>query len=350
MSFGRVLVGVLLAAVAIPAAPQSQTAPSLRFDGERHLRNIRQLTFGGENAEGYFSPDERSLVFQATREDLGCDQIFTLGLEGGGMRMVSTGRGRTTCGYWIYPGGERLIYSSTHLGGSGCPPPPDRSQGYVWALYPDYDIFSARPDGSDLRRLTRTPGYDAEATVAVDGSQVVFTSVRDGDLEIYTMKPDGSDVRRLTRTPGYDGGPFFSLDAKKIVYRAHHPEGDDLQAYRALLARNLVRPSRMEIFVMNADGSDQDQVTDNGAANFAPFFHPDGKRILFATNVADEGGRNFDLFLVNVDGSGLEQVTFGPSFDGFPMFSRDGKKLVFASNRNNTSRGETNLFLADWVD
>jgi Tol biopolymer transport system component len=357
---GRLLAGLLSVAAGPglaqgPPAPEAgapQTRPAvLSYPGEAHLRDVRQLTFGGENAEGYLSPDERTLVFQATRPGWDCDQIFTLPLAGGEPRLVSTGRGRTTCGYWFYPDGQRLLFSSTHLGGDACPPPPDRSQGYVWAVYPDYDIFTARPDGSDLKRLTAEAGYDAEATFAFDGSRIVFTSMRDGDLEIYTMRPDGSDLRRLTREPGYDGGAFFSHDGSRIVYRAHHPQGEEaLRAYRELLSRNLVRPVAMEIFVMEAGGENRRQVTRNGAANFAPFFHPDGERIVFASNLADPGGRNFDLFLIRLDGTGLEQVTFGPSFDGFPMFTRDGRRLVFASNRFARERGETNLFVADWID
>jgi TolB protein len=317
---------------------------------EPHLANLQKLTHGGENAEAYFSADGSQLIFQAHRPGVTqCDQIFTMGVDGRNVRMVSTGKGRTTCSYF-FPSGDRILYSSTHLVDEACPPPPDYSKGYVWALYP-YDIFVARPDGSDLHRLNDSPGYDAEATMSKDGSRIVFTSDRDGDLEIYSMKPDGSDLRRLTHEPGYDGGPFYSADGTKIVYRAYHPEtAEALADYRALLQEHLIRPTVLEIYVMDADGSNKRQLTHAGAASFAPYFFPDAKRIIFSSNMHDPQGRNFDLYMINVDGSGLERVTRHPDFDGFPMFSPDGSKLVFASNRGAEQPGFTNVFIADWVD
>jgi TolB protein len=345
--------GCLIAIVLLVAwrfLPLQAVDDPLRLPQEKHLRNIRQLTFGGENAEAYFSPDGRKLIFQATRKGYDCDQIFEMNIDGGGLRMLSNGKGRCTCAYY-FPDGKHFIYSSTHLASPDCPPKPDYSKGYVWAIYPDYDIFSAALDGSDIKRLTYTPGYDAEATIAPNGKRIVFTSVRDGDLDIYAMDPDGRNVKRLTHEVGYDGGPFFSSDSQWIVYRANHPKTEkEIQAYRALLKQNLVRPTTLEIWVMRADGSGKRQVTKNGAANFAPYFFPDGKRIIFASNMDDPKGRNFDLYLINVDGSGLERVTYNETFDGFPMFSPDGKKLVFASNRNGKVLGETNIFIADWVE
>ncbi|MDP2479449.1 MAG: hypothetical protein Q8W51_04865 [Candidatus Palauibacterales bacterium] len=317
--------------------------------GERHLRNLRMLTFEGQNAEAYFSADDRRLIFQATPRGAGCDQIYIMDVDGGGRRRVSTGSGRTTCAYF-FPDGSRILYSSTHLAAPACPPRPDYGQGYVWPLY-DYDIFTADPDGSGLRRLTDTPGYDAEATISEDGNRIVFTSMRDGDLEIYTMDPDGGNVRRLTHEVGYDGGPFFSPDGRLIVYRAYHPATPREEAgYRDLLKRGLVRPSVMELWVMHADGSGKRQLTHNGAANFAPYFHPDGRRIIFASNMRDPSSRDFDLYLIGVDGSGLERVTTHSDFDGFPMFSRDGRRLVFESNRRGALPGETNIFVADWIE
>jgi Tol biopolymer transport system component len=330
-----------------PAAA-SAPAGSAPAAAERHLADVRQLTFGGENAEAYFSFDNTHLVFQATRDGSECDQIYAMAADGSGLRRVSSGRGRTTCAYFL-PGDKRVLYASTHLGGDACPPKPDYSRGYVWALYPDYDIFTADLDGKNLTRLTATPGYDAEATVSPDGRRIVFTSVRDGDLDLYSMNVDGTDVRRLTTEVGYDGGAFYSADSKMVVYRAHHPaEGPARDRYREMLGRGLIEPRALEIWVMNADGSGKRQVTSNGAANFAPFFHPDGKRIIFSSNMGDPKGRNFDLYLVNVDGTGLERVTFNETFDGFPMFSADGKRLVFASNRLQKNPGETNIFIAEW--
>ncbi|HET7291819.1 MAG TPA: hypothetical protein VFM88_05295 [Vicinamibacteria bacterium] len=337
----------LLLAVGVVVAQQQ--APLLHPD-EIHLRNLRQLTFGGENAEGYFSPDGRRLIFQSTRPGTPCDQEFVLELDSGDSRRVSTGLGRTTCGYFL-DGGRRILYASTHAFAPECPPRPDFASGYVWAMYAGYDLFTAALDGSDARRLTDVPGYDAEATVSPDGRTIAFTSVRDGDLEIYTMDSAGGSIRRLTHEPGYDGGAFFSPDGRRVVYRRDAPADEvALARYRERLGQGLYAPGTLEIWVMDADGSNKRQVTRLGAASFAPFFHPDGRRIVFASNHPEPRGRNFDLWLVADDGSGLERVTSDPSFDGFPMFSPDGKRLVFASNRGARVRGETNLFLADWVD
>jgi TolB protein len=323
-------------------------AKDLALPTERHLRNVRQLTFGGENAEAYFSFDGRRLVFQSTRDGRQCDQEYVMDVDGSAPRMVSTGRGRVTCGYF-FPDGSKILYSSTHAQGPACPARPDMSTGYVWKLDP-FQLYTARPDGSDLAPLAPGAGYNAEATISRDG-WIVFTSTRDGDLDLYKMRLDGSGLTRLTSTLGYDGGAFFSADGSKIVYRASRPGSEaEAEEYRRLLRDGLVRPTKLEIWVMNADGSGQQPVTNLGAASFAPFFHPDGRHIIFASNYGDPKGRNFDLYLVTIDGRGLERVTFDESFDGFPMFSPDGKKLVFASNRNGTQPGETNVFIADWVE
>lgn len=344
------LIPLLILAAACAAGGES-AKPVWRAPepGERYFADLRQLTFGGQNAEAYFSRSGQQLIFQWQTSDSTCDQEYVINLDGSGLRRVSNGLGRTTCGYF-YDGDRRVLYSSTFEHDARCPPRPDFSQGYVWALY-QYDIYTSALDGSDLRRLTSTPGYDAEATLSPDGRRLVFTSVRDGDLDIYTMNLDGSDVKRLTTDIGYDGGPFYSPDGRMIVYRAWHPTApEEVADYQRLLAQGKVRPTRMEIMVMNADGSNQRQVTSLGGANFAPYFHPDGKRIIFASNHRDPRSRDFDLYLINLDGSGLQQVTTSGEFDSFPMFSPDGKLLVFASNRYGSVPGETNLFLADWVE
>jgi TolB protein len=334
---------------AAQGGPADKRSP-VELASEKHLRNVRQLTFGGENAEAYFSGDGRSLIFQSKRDGRPCDQIYTMRADGSGARMVSTGKGRTTCSYF-FPDGGRILFSSTHAASADCPPPPDYSRGYVWAIYPGYDIFTAKPDGSDLRQLTKTGGYDAEATFSVDGKKIVFTSMRDGDLDIYTMDADGRNVKRLTSESGYDGGPFFSRDGKRIVYRANHPKTPaEVGRYKSLLAQNLIEPNALEIWVMDADGRNKRQVTSLGVASFAPYFLPDGKRIIFSSNYPSIKSRDFNLFVVNSDGTGLEQITFNETFDGFPMFSPDGRKLVFASNRNAAVRGDTNVFIADWAE
>ena len=334
-----------LSAAQVPDVPRDHPSDPR----ERHLRSLRMLTDGGENAEAYFSFDGRRLIFQATRDGLECDQIFTMNADGTNLARVSNGQGRTTCAYY-YPDGQSILYASTHGASPACPPKPGFEHGYVWPIYEGYDIYRANADGSGARRLTTTPGYDAEATMARDG-RIVFTSVRDGDMEIYSMNGDGSDVRRLTHRQGPDGGPFFSADGKQIVFRGRAIEARaELDDYFSLLKKELWRPTSLEIFVMDRDGRNLRQVTRLGAASFAPFFHPDGRRIIFSSNVDDPKKRNFDLYLVNLDGSGLERVTANDTFDGFPMFSPDGKRLVFASNRGSRKEGDTNVFMAEWVD
>ena len=345
--------GVALAlwAALSAASPFAGAAQQLTNANEKRFGEMRQLTFRGENAEAYWSFDGSSLIFQSTpTPGEGCDQIFILDPETGETTLVSTGEGRTTCSYY-YPGGERILYSSTHHFNRACPTPPDFSQGYVWAVYPSFDIFAANADGSDLRQLTNSFGYDAEATVSPTGHRIVFTSMRDGDLDLYSMLPDGSDVRRITDQLGYDGGAFYSPDGTQIVWRAHYPETDqEREDYLALLAEGLIRPSALEIYVADADGSNQRQLTDNGAANFAPYWHPSGEKIIFSSNMDDPRGREFELYLINVDGTGLERVTWSEGFDGFPVFHPDGTKLVFGSNRNMSHEGNTNIFLVEWRD
>ncbi len=325
---------------------------NLAVEGEKRLKNIKQLTFGGENAEAYFSSDGKRLIFQSKRDGRACDQIYTMNIDGSNIKMVSNGEGRTTCSYF-FKGGKKILYASTHLGNKECPPNPDFSKGYVWAIYPTYDIFTANADGSGIKQLTDTKGYDAEATISPDGKRIIFTSMRDGDLDLYVMGTNGKNVKRLTNELGYDGGAFFSPDGKQIVYRAFHPKTEaEIARYKQRLTEDLIEPNNFEIWTMNADGSNKRKVTNLGAASFAPFFTPDGRRIIFSTNhfAADPRKRNFDLALINVDGTGLERVTFEETFDGFPMFSPDGKKLVFASNRNAATQGDTNVFIADWVE
>ncbi|MDX2030249.1 MAG: hypothetical protein SF339_06250 [Blastocatellia bacterium] len=325
-----------------------QSSP-LRKEGERHLANIKQLTFEGENAEAYFSRDGKKLIFQRADKGDGCDQIFSMNIDGSNMKRLSNGEGKTTCSYFT-PDNKSIVYASTFKASPTCPPKPDFSKGYVWALYPGFEIFKANLDGSNPKPLTTSPRYDAEATIRADGT-ITFTSLRTGDLEIYTMDKNGKNVKQLTTELGYDGGPFWSADGKQIVYRAHHPETEKEKAdYIALLKEDLIRPSKLDLWVMNADGSNKRRITNNGKANFAPFFFPNGKRVVFSSNLDDPRGRNFEIYAINIDGTGQERITFNETFDGFPMFSPDGKKLVFCSNRNAAKSGDTNVFIADWID
>ncbi|MGI9108323.1 MAG: TolB family protein [Pyrinomonadaceae bacterium] len=347
---------ILVAGFSFARQTMQQAAPINGGDGvtltaEKHLRNVRQLTFGGENAEAYFSGDGKQLIFQSKRDERKCDQIYTMRADGSEVRMVSTGAGRTTCSYIFPKKPQRILYASTHLGSPDCPPNPDFSKGYVWGIYPSYDIFMANADGSNVKPLTNTPGYDAEATVSPDGKKIVFTSTRNGDLDLYTMDADGRNVRQLTTALGYDGGAFFSADGKQLVYRSYHPQTpEQIARYKQKLAENLIEPNTFEIWMMNADGTNKRQVTKLGAASFAPFLFPDGKKIIFSSNVNDPKKRNFDLYAIKVDGTNLERITHEETFDGFPMFTPDGKRLVFASNRNAKTRGDTNIFIADWMD
>jgi TolB protein len=352
----RLIAGALCILGIVWAAAVTAQLKELHDPREVHLKNVRQLTHGGQNAEAYWSFDGKKIIFQSMGGEIRADQIFTMNADGSGKKMVSTGKGRTTCSYFL-PGGKEVIFASTHGYSPDVPPEPDRSQGYVWPIYPYYAIYRANADGSNLRPLFpkevgpgKETAYNAEATVSPDGKRIIFTSTKDGDLDLYTMNLDGTDVRRVTNKVGYDGGAYFSPDSKMIVWRANHPEtSQEVADYQRLLKQNLVRPTKMEIWVANADGSNARQVTSNGKANFAPYFTPDGKRIIFASNVDDERGRKFELYLVGIDGNGMERVTYGDQFDSFPMFSPDGKRLVWASNRHGKEPHETNVFVADWV-
>lgn len=342
-----------------PAATHSQpettaSADTLRYPEEIHLKNIRQLTFGGDNAEAYFSFAGDKLTYQWTHKEKGivCDQIFYSVTSGFTPSQISTGKGRTTCSYFL-PGDSLILYASTHLAADTCPENPHMKDArqYLWPLFESYEIFIADLKGNIKQQLTDNAVYDAEATVSPKGDKIVFTSTRSGDVELYTMNPDGSNVIQITNELGYDGGAFFSPDGSKLVFRASRPKTEQEQkTYKELLAKGLVAPSDMEIFTCNIDGSDLRQITQLGKANWAPFFHPSGNKIIFCSNHKSEKGFPFHLYMIHTDGTGLEQITFDPMFDSFPMFSPDGKQLVFCSNRNNGGSRDTNIFLADWVE
>ena len=352
MSTNLKIFPLALGLVAAVSSAQTVSRPIHRHSepGERHLRNIEQLTDGGENAEAYFSHDGKRLIFQSTRDGRSCDQQYVMRIDGSHVQRVSSGLGKTTCGYFMN-GDRRIFFASREALEKDCPPRPDPSKGYVWRLDP-FDIYVAHADGSHARRLTNFGVYSAEGVLSPDGKQIVFTSLKDGDLDIYVMNVDGTNVRQLTHQLGYDGGPWWSPDGKQIVYRANHPQTPEaIATYKDLLAQRLVRPNKMDIWIMNADGSNQHQITNLGAASFGPSWTPDGRKIIFSSNHhTDPKLGNFDLFLINPDGSGIEQITTASTFDGFPMFSPDGKKIVWASNRHDTNPHETNIFIADWVN
>lgn len=362
----RLLPIVMLASVISHNANAQHGAPTdapkdgtLQYNDEKHFKNVRQLTFGGDNAEAYFGFDGKSIIFQRTnpKEGLKCDQIFYGKLpktanDKFDYKMVSTGTGRTTCAY-LMPNGKSVVYASTHLGADTCPPVPDRAvlKKYVWPIYDSYDIFVADLNGKVQKQLTTEPGYDAEATISPKGDKIIFTSTRNGDLDLYVMDMDGKNVKQITKDLGYDGGAWFSPDGKKIVWRASRPKTEaDIIEYKALLTQGLVAPTNMEVYIADADGSNVQQVTKLGKANWAPNFTADGKRIIFASNHEYARGFPFNMYLINFDGTGLEKISHDGGFDAFPMFSPDGKKLIFASNRNNGGTHDTNLFICDWVD
>lgn len=355
LSFTYLLSSFFLCVDAQPPANDT-----VHFEGETHFKNVRQLTFGGDNAEAYFSFDGRYLVYQRTevKKGIPCDQIWmgkipTSANEKFEPKLISTGTGRTTCAYF-YPDNKRIIYASTHLGSAECPAVPDRSKHgnkYIWPIYTDFDLFIADTSGKIIERLTDTPGYDAEATLSPKGDRMVFTSMRDGDLELYTMNLKGKQVKRITHSLGYDGGAWFSPDGKKILWRASRPQtAEEIAEYKSLLSQNLVAPTHMEVWIANADGTDASQVTNLAQANWAPNFTPNGKHIIFCSNHEYKRGFPFNMYLTELDGSNLRKISRDKGFDAFPMFSPDGKKIVFCSNRNNGGTRDTNIFIADWVE
>lgn len=335
----------------------ANSSDTLIYPGEKHFASIRQITFGGDNAEAYWSFDDSKVIFQSNSAAWGveCDQMFLMNVgetfEDFKPPMLSTGMGRTTCGYFL-PDNKHILYASTHLRDEACPEVPLRENGnYVWPVYDSFDIFVADLEGNITAQLTDEPGYDAEATVSPKGDRIVFTSDRSGDLELYTMNLDGSDVIQITDELGYDGGAFFSPDGAQIIFRSSRPKTEaEIAEYKGLLERGLVQPTNMELYICNADGSDLRQLTFLGNANWSPFFHPDGDKILFSSNFEADGGFPFNLYMINTDGTGIERVTHGKTFDAFPVFSNDGKHLIFSSNRNNGGTRDTNLFIAEWRD
>ena len=343
---------------AAPITSVPTGADTLLYPDEKHFRNVQQLTFGGDNAEAYWSFDGKHIVFQRTsaKDGVPCDQIFVGRVPEPGQpfqyKMVSTGKGRTTCAFFTSDN-KHIVYASTHKGSDACPPVPDRAKygnRYIWPVYASYDIFVTDLEGTKVKQITHTPGYDAEATLSPDGTKMIFTSNRDGDLDLYIMDLKDGSTKRVTDLLGYDGGAWFSPDAKKIIWRASRPKTEEeIKEYKELLSEGLVAPTKMEVWIANADGSDARPVTNLGQANWAPNFTPDG-RIIFCSNHEYKRGFPFNMYLLNQDGSGLQKISRDRGFDAFPMFSQDGKKILFSSNRNNGGTRETNIFMADWVD
>ena len=324
-----------------PGLPPAEVA---RLEA-RHLTNIRQVTFGFNKAgEGYFSPDGKSIIFQAVpnlpptilhtpKPDEDGYQIYSAVLESDTpAKLVSTGQGRCTCAYFS-PDGKSILFASTHLSPSteaaaSKGPAYSRTERYRWEFPETMDIFRADLDGKNLVRLTDTRGYDAEGSYSPDGKQIVFTSFRDGDAEIYLMDADGKNARRITRSPGYDGGPFFSPDGKKILYRSDR-KGNDL----------------LQVFINNTEGTAEKALTQNEFVNWGPYFHPDNRHIIYATS--KHGHANYELYLMDVETGSEERITYQEGFDGLPVFSPDGRRLMWTSSGRNTDR-KSQLFIADF--
>lgn len=330
---------------------------TVHYPDESHFKNVEQLTFGGDNAEAYWSFDGKWLVFQRTsvKDGIPCDQIYAGKIPAKGEKfdytLVSTGKGRTTCPFFTKEG--NIIYASTHKGNSECPPVPDRSKWgnkYIWPIYSSFDIFSTDKNGKNVKQVTNTLGYDAEATVSADGRKMIFTSMRDGDLDLYIMDLKTGRTNRITNTQGYDGGAWFSKDGKKIIWRASRPKSEaEIKEYEDLLKEGLVAPTQMEVWTADANGKNAKQVTALGGANWAPNFLPDGN-IIFCSNYEYKRGFPFNMYIMKKEGADIQKISHDGGFDAFPMFSPDGKKIVFCSNRNNGGTRDTNIFIADWVE
>ena len=359
-SFFAFLAIVAIACKGSQASTSTTATDTLVYPEETHFKNIKQLTFGGDNAEAYWSYDSKMLVFQRTsaKDGIPCDQIYVgkVPKKPGDRfeyKRVSTGKGRTTCAFFTRDN-KHIIYASTHLGSEACPPVPDRAKygnRYIWPLYESFDIFMADLDGKIVKQLTHAKGYDAEATLSPDGKKMVYTSDKDGDLELYIMDLESGAEKRITHTVGYDGGAWFSPDGTKLIWRASRPKTEaEIKEYKDLLGEHMVAPTNMEVFISNADGSNQRQVTSFGQANWAPSYMPDSKRIIFASNHEYKRGFPFNLYTIDEDGTDLRKISRDKGFDAFPMFSPDGKKIVFCSNRNNGGTRDTNIFVADWEE
>ena len=349
----RLIGMMIITVVVVQCAPKTEEYRDRR---EVHLKNIKRLTFGGQNAEAYFSPDGKYITFQSNRDSLPCDQIFIMDTTGKILRMVSTGEGRTTCSFFL--DNDHIMFASTHeTMGPECPENPlvyqimKKEKRYVWPLY-NYDLYIRDLRTNELKKLFGSPAYEAELEGPSPDGKIVFTSAKDGDLELYILDPPYTgEPRRLTFTPGYDGGSFFSKSGRYIVYRADHiKDSTELKKYREYLQKGLLLAGHLEIYVydLQTDSTWQVTHTPKEVTNFAPFMTPDEKRIIFVSNLDAPGTWEFQLYIIDIDGKNLERVTYMGTFNSFPMFSPDGKKLLFVSNRGTKKPRNYDVYIADW--
>jgi Tol biopolymer transport system component len=317
------------------------------YYGEDHLTKVTQLTFTGENTQASFSPDNKNIIFQSTRNRLRCDAIFRMHSDGSDISQISSGKGIASSAV-ISPDNNSIIYSSTQKVDYQCPSKPEYSKAYSWLLYSSYDLFKDELTGGSDERIIKSSSYDGGAVYSPKGDKIIFSSGRTGDLELYIANSDGNNVKQLTNIDGYDGDAVFSRDGKYIVWRASRPKGNDLHDYRYQLSQGIIKEGKFEIFMMKLAGGKPIQLTNNGATNFSPSFDPNSNNIIFSSNMSQKDGRNYDIYTLNLKTRKLERITYYSGFDGYPVFSSDGKKLLFTSSRNFRYKAEKNIFIVNW--
>jgi len=323
-------------------------------DRKMSIENVKQLSFQGDNGEAYFNSDDSKVIFQSKRNNNNCDKLYIVDINGNNLTEFVANDGAFTCAYFSLDDRYIFFSSTMHLG-SECPeiykdPNPRK---YIWPLR-DYEIF--RYDNGAVKQLTNYSGYNAETTTHPFEEKVIFTSLRDGDINLFEMDYNGENVKQITSEYGYDGGAFYSPNGENIVWRAWYPTSDEeISMWKNNLAKKFIESVPLDIYVAKNDGSEKQRLTSNGATNWAPSWHPDGKHIVFSSNMDDwredynAYGSNFELYMINIATKTLTRLTNNDTFDSFSVFSKNGKKIVFSSNRDAENPRNTNIFIADIV-